>query len=1409
MDSQINTFIGGMTTDMDESMIKDNQYVYAKNVRIVPSADGGTGSIQNLENIHSILVNTLTEDDNIIGVGSIRDYIIVFTNKKSNKAYNKIIRIDFTESELFPDWKVLSEGDFNIGEHLSIVTNYENADNIKVYFVDGVNMIRLINVAKSKDVANSTITESDFDIVPSSTLIPLEFIGFGTGFLKAGTIQYCYQLFNLHSSESTISSLGKLIPLTESNSFNDSNKFFGSDAGVNVGKSIKLNTILNNSNFTKARILSVYYKDKNSLPVINIVDEIDINGNELFYEDRGNSILSEITIEEFNQLTGSIFIPSNIEKLDNRLFASNIKDASWDIAYDTRAYRCNLMGNVVLDSSNPINKLTFTYNKLTSELVPEKHDCINPYNNNRGENIPDIDKYEYKYSSKDKKFIRGGSGTNVEFSFVNTSLIEDSSWNISSIHPIYKTVDKIDSSCALVSDPVDIKGVKIKGIDNEYSAFDKFNDNQNLRIYNYSDPTIASKYKSYHRDEVYRFAAILYNEKNLPSPAHWICDIRMPKISINGFEAYSINDKVYTSTNDSLFIKGGLITHPLGVQFEFKNIPSEVKGIEIVRCERGVSDRNILMQSAIAKVSKYGDAYKGIVSQNAYRPYPILSYGTRWSIPTTSRDYNAADANNKMYPQSDTQTTNLYQLISPEICVNKENIENVINNKISLNTICGLASPLDESTIEGSSPSEGLRKVMGRVLSRKDDKGSVYSVNKRSDSDDAKYHLDNGAVTNYRWKSKDYPLMWYNFDGGYSGMVGKNYSQFNIAKISKSKDDGTIIEDLQNHDISGLNINVENIEYANNYNYNDSANILEHPTNISQYIYYNWTNNEDYRQGGKLDLKFWNKQGPHGQCCVFTSDNLKNKLYGISNPLLKNMSSFADDTYSYLYSSNCLLMCNVIQNINQYGGNTYNARQNSVYVSTGTYLLVNNPILSTHCFSGDTFIGVLDYASNMLFFDDEDIDGNSGYKAYFGNYIPFETSINLSYRSDKSFSKTYRESDGYAETYVQNEIGQVANKYTQEKPMYAYNDVYSTQPGSMKYLSKSIYDEGNLRFDTRIVSSQAKTNNENIDQWTKFKFADYIDIDSQYGSVNRIYTFNNKMFFWQTNAFGVLAVNERSLINDNNIGALVLGTGGILTRYDYITTKNGSAFNDLKNIINSDTTLYWYDRNKNEICGYGNQLHSLSKIKGVQSYLNRLNKKDTINSTVYYDKKYNEIGFNIDKNATLVFNEQTNTFTSEYLYSPNWYINLSSRDYSIFDNKIFIHNTNDIPVAKTNTFTDDCNIRFIINKNFIQTKTFDNVKFYANFNKDTTIKSNITFNTKDQATYTGLNIDNIDYRENTFRFAIPRAEEDLDEVEKLLNKSYSARLRGKYLECDYRFTINDNSLIKIPYIETTFRYSLV
>ena len=221
--------------------------------------------------------------------------------------------------------------------------------------------------------------------------------------------------------------------------------------------------------------------------------------------------------------------------------------------------------------------------------------------------------------------------------------------------------------------------------------------------------------------------------------------------------------------------------------------------------------------------------------------------------------------------------------------------------------------------------------------------------------------------------------------------------------------------------------------------------------------------------------------------------------------------------------------------------------------------------------------------------------------------------------------------------------------------------------------------------------------------------------------------FKNRLFFWQTDAFGTVSSNERSVISDNNPGALTLGTGGVLDRYEYYTTLNGEKENQLRANTQSDGAIYWYDAKRNELCSFNGNLNSVSKLKGVQSYLNT-NKdiilKDPVTS---YDKKYNEVLFTLVNN-TLVFNEQINAFTSFYNYSPDYYAEFSDKLYTFKNLKLFKYNSGD-----TNNLYDDKSkeayISFVVNQNYPISKTFDNVEYGGDFTYNTNFNK-IYFETK-------------------------------------------------------------------------------
>lgn len=1362
---QTNTFSRGMNMDLDYSVIGSDQYQYAENIRIVSNENCSSAVMQNIEGFFKTSLSQNFQNETIIHVDTIRDWAVVFTKK--NSGGNNIYRLDFTEpKELTPVLTLVASVDLEIPSNakISSVCRWESDNNVKVYWCDGVHSIRVINIAETHD----NLSSDDLDILPKSTLPPLTFKGNGSGSLKAGKYQYCYQLFNSRGSETSLSVISQTFTVTK-DSGNNSQDVVGSDKEENTGKSIKLEAQLPSSSFTRAKIISIYYKSNTELPQISVIDDITISGNTLYYEDKGGTVVDELTIDEFNALITYQFIPKVIESKDNILFAANITEDTWDIdeSYDTRAYRCDQNGNVTLLSNSSQDNKSFNINDLGNANVPKEHDCICPYNSDDNSN--------YKFTTTSTgEYVLGGKGINIEYRFIVSDLIEDSTTASLSGNLVedYSLNSKAYGASSLPLYYINSTGAR------QSAGEIKLSDSSN-RIINYSNSEIEALVKGYQRDEIYRFGIVFYNDSNTPSPVHWIADIRTPSMNDKGFKTFEMGKTVSLGNTTTESIQ--LVTHPLGIQFTVKNLPSGVTGYEIVRCDRTASDRTVLMQGIVSDVCNYNQ------QDSTLLPFPYLSYATTHGLVSAKDSYSYG------WQFSDYKTNEYFIFVSPEICVNRENSSDLLNRANSIKGTYLLTSIFD-STVgsDGNVDEEGIElhgnktKIFANAKQVKTDGKSIGNIT------DLKYGKHNG------WAAESSSVIDYgdmqSFSTSNAIMFGADgYYSVGLAKYYK-------IIPMTGADITGES-QINDITYAVETEPFDTANSITNDkwkakgTNIGNMTYYNFVfdaKDED----NESNINNVRKLGPHGICAVFQSKDMPNSI--------GRAGSFTGSCPQYY--ANAVALCNLRQNVVPYGGTTNSARQNSTYISTGTYQLMGEDSSYTNnCFGGDTYIGVLDYANTTFGFTTDDYDLEKPNRIYIGAYFPVETSINLSLRSDDvQTSKTYQ-SSGYSNHFVQNNIIQIGDIYTQNVPLYAYNDAYSATPDANTFVSKSIYSIDNLNSDSRVMNSLTKTNNEVSDSWTKFQVANYIDLDTRFGSVNNMMIFNNKLFFWQTDAFGVLSVNERSLITDNNIGTLTLGTGGILARYDYITTKNGSKQDQLRTATSSDGAIYWYDADRNEICGYDGSLKTVSKLKGVQSYLN--DNKDTItrDPVTTYDKKYNEVLFTLD-DKTLVFNEQIGAFTSFYTFKPDWYVEFADKLYTFNSLNLYKYNFSDT----SDLYNDEDKvsyIRFIVNDNYTQTKTFDNVEYGGDFTYGTNFNE-IYFQTKRQTSYTTTD-EQIDYREDTYKFCIPRNNIELNEAEQLVNKSYKDRMKGKYLICNYKYDCNGGNTFKVPYISTAYRYSMI
>lgn len=365
---------------------------------------------------------------------------------------------------------------------------------------------------------------------------------------------------------------------------------------------------------------------------------------------------------------------------------------------------------------------------------------------------------------------------------------------------------------------------------------------------------------------------------------------------------------------------------------------------------------------------------------------------------------------------------------------------------------------------------------------------------------------------------------------------------------------------------------------------------------------------------------------------------------------------------------------------------------------------------------------------------------------------------------------------------------------TQPGNMYEYNTVFSANE-FVKETSEIEYLYQQTEFPQRIAHSDKKTPGETSDSWLHISnLSATKDVDSKYGEITYMKQFKDRLLIWQEHGVSIASVNERSQVIDTKNMALTLGTGSILSRFDYIIQGSGLKKGQ-NSIANTIDNLYWWDDLGREIYKYnGQSCTPMSKIGGVSNLISQYDKQNEIsqNPKIYTDLKNNEVLFNISINNILSYNELYNQFFSVYTIHPsnavqfrdNLYLSYTKEDSGV---AMELWNTNTINESISGGSKLLPKLNYVVNNNPQYTKTFDTVEFDGDFyERDRLDSLAFTFITplRQYGALDSKNITNVEYN---FRFAVPRSKETIDKydteagqnVRTIVDAQYGNRLRGK------------------------------
>lgn len=329
----------------------------ASNIRITSRDSNTTFSITNEKSTEERLSfgNALYVGHSVVG-----NYLICFL-KEGGEDVIRRISLDNLSDNI-----VLYKGNLDIRAEFQAVSDYESTFVQKVYWVDGFNTPRVINVAKPELFKergiipdtdeeqwriNTVYKDAPFEFVQELNLeenVTITRDSTANGIFPAGVIQYAFTYYHKYGQESNIFYTSELLYLSHSD------RGASPEDTVSCAFNIEVDNV--QTSFDYLRVYSIIRTSIDGQPVVKRVTDIELNQNTkvVYFSDNGTTG-DDVDPTRLLYLGGKRVIPKCIASKDNTMFFG-------DITYQ----RDSLLD---LDSSEHSNgKLTFRdlYKKFNS-----------------------------------------------------------------------------------------------------------------------------------------------------------------------------------------------------------------------------------------------------------------------------------------------------------------------------------------------------------------------------------------------------------------------------------------------------------------------------------------------------------------------------------------------------------------------------------------------------------------------------------------------------------------------------------------------------------------------------------------------------------------------------------------------------------------------------------------------------------------------------------------------------------------------------------------------------------------------------------------------------------------------------------------------------------------------------------
>ena len=1432
-----------------------------------------------------VLTSNISDGITIIGSTFINDVDYLYTCNYNNPyKTGQIWSLHYSEQTEVTTLKLLYFNYLNFSVNFPIAPTatlgrYETPYIQRIYWTDFNNYVRTCNVV-DPDLMVKPVEL--FNMLPSiqMTRPTLKSVNNGqavSNLHTATSYQCVYKLFKNNGSQTNFSIASQqVVPVNVNTSeFKGANGgFFSSLAGTGyattVNKSItwEINNIDTNYDTVKFYIL-IRSNDTPETYDFFEYEEAAITSSTITTEYKNDaSKLIRLDISEFLIEDGAVTHCKTIEQKDNYLFFGNTRTALSEYIhnFDTRAFRHGSSG---FSENNKVRVVTTEGNTGYAEYVinsaldysniPLDQDNIPLFNLGLTQTDSALYDNTYKYQSDGNTI--GGSGANISYKFGavllasdtrQTSLASTSYGNqfdpytdsvlsnlsnfgtdrdVSTSTQIFKHGYRQASSTGGwggVITPYFQNG----STDQKYYTQDT---KMSLGLEYYQD-----LFRSYQRNEIYRFAIVFKSKFGNSSFAKWIGDIKFPDYgdSLDPNMCYTMGTTMQNYAFPSpdfrsMWVDGKYAWSVVPFIRFTVNIPTAladlISGYEIVRVKREISDRTIVAQGMINQIV-YGVGstdLNGISSDDTYfLPRPDYSDNDNDAFSSGDSYLNPVITDGIIY--NNRATTNLMSFECFDFKADFSDTAS-LNATLAEDDKIIIVERYNSSTVSNYEPTSGfyglplypdIPAARGvQVGGGSANNTEVYRINKYYNITEPPTKLnDNNTYRIWETKQVSFQGLTTFSKGAVTGQAYRNHSYAKHEYLDSTTFSTKI-------DSIGTVTTVLNMK--------DAFNWSNYFPNVPGQAYNNYSHypigNEDENYGTSKLLALYCKP-----------NNLKS----------------------------------------QYGGRTFFARTKNEYVTTGAFYKVNTAgTTSIDTFGGDIFAGVLDvqkaikawnisnHAPDNLYGDDGPFEINYT-KRSVTQYFPHQSVLNVDLRSGYHVNADLTADDGTKASFHDE---------------YGYYKAYSFDNESRIYLPQPyLYTANNVHIN-RIYWSVPKINGAPVDEWSTIPINSYYEIDGNYGAITSLIDVNRNMYAIQESATALLQINPVALTSNQDGLPLKLGTStGVLEKHFYLSIGPGTQHQ--WSVYRSPSAFTFLDikSNKLYLCD-GQTLNPISDTAGLRGILNkvlrkqiRYNDNPILNKGVLttYDYKNNEFLYtfsglddnNLLAQYTIAYSDIINGFSTFYSFTPYIYINNLKTLYTPFrtgnwnnyvfnpenpnaevivldppSTKIYRHNVGSYGRFYGTTYPSE--IKVLINPSPANTKVFDNLQWSTQSNKLnlisvddfltlTAVDDDIpypldTFNSvriyNQYQNTDWLNTDltpvtgNLRKLEQSFNLQMPRNKFNYDttpiDTMSLFNPlgltktSFGERIRDKYIIVDLSYNNQTNNNFIINYIKSLFRIS--